>query len=280
MEFIRPAPGNLTGSAPTYYMDWQASSTNYGMTQAEVEALVGGVLTDSRGWQRVGLTARHVPGVAPVLFRVVDGATLPSYAVGLTTWNVTPILVQISYQRIQEGYGHNLVNHESGHAYFYASHEVGPGGPGIMNTGLYAADTGGWPTDGDIADVEDWLGNIDSGGTSGGTLWFPGDIPYYFTDWSLGGASEARLNLSILGGATGSSLKAVWANSRDDMVNGRHDEFTPPVATASPGYFTSGWQAIPDGPSGDVVVGIKVRKATNSTDLAGLVVGLAEVQIR
>jgi hypothetical protein len=47
----------------------------------------------------------------------------------------------------------HLINHESGHAFFYATHT----GSGVM--GDLSADPPERPTAGDIASLETWLGN-------------------------------------------------------------------------------------------------------------------------
>lgn len=56
----------------------------------------------------------------------------------------------------------NIINHESGHAFFYATHD---GDPGIMND--FSTDRPDWPTPDDLADVAAWLGTSGGGGQGG-----------------------------------------------------------------------------------------------------------------
>jgi hypothetical protein len=254
-------------------MDWEAHSTNYIMTQAEVETLISSVLNGASGWEQAGITARQVVG-APVVFQVVEEADGESPEYARTFWNQTPVLVQLEYARIQAGFGTNIANHEAGHAFFWGTH----GGTGSIMTG---DSPDGWPTASDIASVEAWLGSPEDEGT-GGIFWFPGDIGHHFTPWPLGNASEVCLNATVFEGVAGAMMQAVWGRSYDAMIEGRFHDLTLGVDASTSGFFTSGFSAVPDEAAAEaaVLVGIVVKNATAATLLTDLVVGLAEVQIR
>ncbi len=215
------------------------------------------------------------------MFMVVEEAIGESAEWARTFWTEDPVLVQLEYAPLQlAGVGNpqNVINHEAGHAYFWASHE---GTPGIMND--FDSSRIEWPNDEDIQSVIDWLGPPESPGTGkGGALWFPGNLPHYFTKWPIGAARDVRLTATVLEGVTGTSLKAVWGRSFEAMKEGRFHDLTPVVATASRGLFASEWQSIPTTAreADDVCVGIVVRKATADIDIQDLIVGLAEVQVR
>ena len=252
-------------------MDWRVASSHYGMTVSEAEAFIGGILGDASGWEQAGIVARQTVD-APVVFEIVLEANGESPEYARTFWNQTPVLVQLEYPRIQAGFGTGITTHEAAHAYFWATHE----GSGSVMTG---DSPDGFPTTSDIESLLLWLGAPSEEGT-GGAYWFPGDLEHYITNWPLADATEVRLYATVLGGVAGASLKAVWGLSHEAMLEGRFHDLTPSLPVESRGIYETGWGALPADITGDTWVGIIVRRETADTDLADLVIGLAEVDAR
>jgi hypothetical protein len=253
-------------------MDWAVKpGAHFGYSQTEVESQVGSILNDSQGWERAGVVARHNPSSPQVVFEVVEEAAGESPEAARCFWNEDPVRVELEYAWLNSparGWG-NLVNHESGHAFFWGTHE---GGLGIMTD--IDTDPFDWPTDQDIADVIAWLA-----GDDGDAYWFPGDIGHHFAPWTFAEGDEVRLNATVLSGVAGTSLKAVWGRSFEAMDEGRFHDLTGAVSSASAGQVNGEWQAVSAEAVGtEVLVGVIVRRPSPTTDLGPLVVGLAEVQ--
>lgn len=285
MEFWKAAPFALTEESGTFYMDWAVNpGVHFGYSGAEVEANVDAILNDSQGWEQAGVVARQVDfDDCKVFFTVVEEAEGESSEAARTFWDETPIEVQLEYQWLNTpnlGWN-NLVNHESGHAFFAGTHE---GAPGIMN--LFTGDRPDWPNSTDIADVADWLedgGGTDGGGGgasegTGGVLWFPADLPYYMTRADIPSDAEVCLTATVLQGVEGTRLKGLWGNSREAMVEGRVHDLTAGIPTSEAGFFASEWRPVET--PGNLCTGLAVRKRDAGVDESGLVIGLAEVQIR
>ena len=272
MEFAGIAPGRLTVEGPDYFGDWAITPGNVGYTDLEAADVIRGVLEEASGWEQAGVTFRE--SLTPeVTFQFVHGPFLCGgvMANGCASGGT----VKLSYERAQEGFLYNITNHEAGHAFFTGTHE---GTPGIMT----GDSPDGRPTDSDIADVAEWLGLTPVDPPThegvGGAYFFPGGLDTYMTLWDVPTGSEARLNITVLEGISGASLKAVWGRSREDLIEGRFRAFTPTVATATGGLYVSEWAACEE--SGELCVGIVARRADPSIDLDSLVIGQAEVQIR
>ncbi len=148
-------PGKLTLESGQYYGDWAVVPGNFGYTDAQVSTQIHSVLDDARGWERAGIIFREVSLVnAKVRFQVVEEATC-----GSPEWACTHYFTDYSYVELEHepltlpaaGWA-NLVNHESGHAFFGATHT----GDGVMAD--FDNDRPEWPSDSEIQSVIDWLG--------------------------------------------------------------------------------------------------------------------------
>lgn len=162
LEFMEPAPGNLTVEGGLYYGDWSVAQSNVGYTHAEASALIHSFLDDASGWGAAGVTFREVSeDNARVHFQVVDEASCGSPELACThyfgqfPWRA---YVELEYGPLNgsEGPGigaGNVINHEAGHAFFYLKHS---GNDGIMID--FDFDRPERPIASDIASVETWLG--------------------------------------------------------------------------------------------------------------------------
>lgn len=275
MEFVGAAPGRLTVEGGSYFADWAIEPGNVGYTDAEASSVIGSILNDSRSWGAAGITFRE--SVTPkVTYKFVHGPfdCGGASANGCTHSNVDGTAsVTISYERAIAGFTPGLVNHESAHAFFTATHEVGPGGPGVMT----GDSPDGWPTSGDVADVVAWLG-----GTGGGVFWFPGDLEHYITKWPLSGVSELRFFANVVRGTPGAYLRPVWGKTHDDLLEGRFDGLTDVVSVDRRGTYSTGWVAVPPiaKETGDVWIGVRVKRDTADVDVMNLAVGLAQLDAR
>ena len=266
-------PGRLTDEAGTLYMDWKVAGSHAGgYSASEVEDYVGSTLESALGWERAGLTGRQSSS-ASVTWQIVEMTSSGDPDVtGTTNYNDDgSVLVEL----VASEFGNtNLVNHEAGHAYFGAEHTAS----GTMETG--GEDDPPWPTDEDIADVEAWLAGTSPDVIGGQHLyWFPGDLPHYITRYNLSAASEARFHITVLSGASGVSLKPVYASHLPAMRSGIHSDLTPAVAASARGIYETGWVPVPEGARGEMFVGIRVvfESDTGPEDIA---IGLAEVNVR
>lgn len=260
----------------SFYADWAVETGNVGYTDSEAATLIGAALNDAGGWERAGITFRE-SGTPKVTFRFVHGPFLCGgvMANGCTTGDADSATVTISYERAAAGFLSNLVNHEAGHAFFFATHE----GTNSIMTGDSLA---GNPTNQDIADLQDWLDLAPDDPPThegkGGILWFPADLDTYMTLWPVPAGSEARLIATVIEGAEGTALKGVWGHSRDDLIDSRIEPLTYAVPSAERGFYASEWRSLPA--SGELCGGILVRRQSADVDVSGLIVGQAEVQIR
>ncbi len=105
--------------------------------------------------------------------------------------------------------------------------------------------------------------------------WFPGDLPYYITRWPVPEGAEARMTATVIDGAD-ATLVPVVSDDHSELLAGNWRRFAPAIDCSQRGFYKTGWRVAR---SGDVYVGIVVR-AQSVEVLQGLVVGLAEVQIR
>lgn len=284
MRFEDAAPGNLAVEGTVFYGDWFAPPAQAGHTQAEVEAYVSSALNDSRGWGQAGITFRHrEPSVSAdsVSFQMVDtfpaGDAVPGQ-VGLTypRNGSQPPYVLLAAGTF--GDEQNL-NHEAGHAFLTAAHSA------TTDSIMYPVENyaAPWPTVGDIAAVETWLATYDPStgpanpASEGGSIhWFPADLSSYITRWPVPAGAEARLTASVLSGAP-ALLRSVYSADYSAMLAGDYRRFSPSADAYQEGFLKTNWRAVPA--SGELFVGVVAHVDTDS-DLAGLVVGLTEVQIR
>jgi hypothetical protein len=284
VEFSKPAPGLLTEESGSFYADYEVADTHFGMTKAEVQAMLASVFSDGQGWERSGITFREQTS-ASVTIQVVSEAICAGADAACTKTNPDGTkLVELEYGRLIDPLPklpQSITNHEAGHAFFYGTHE----GSGSIMTG---DGVNGWPTEEDIADVAAWLGITPDPaptvppvtGSAGGAYFFPGGLEHYITPWDFTDATEVFFYINVVRAAEGTTLKPVWGLSRDAVVEGRFETLTPPVSASARGTYNSGWLALPEGVTGEVWVGILARLTAPSVDIQNLGVGLAEVQIR
>jgi hypothetical protein len=158
LEFGGSAPGNLRVEGGQYYGDWCVDQTNFGYTRSQVRTLIHSFLDDPSGWAAAGITFREVPEAqAKVRFQVVSEATCNSPELACTHYG-DQTYVELEYGPMQgtesAGIGPgNLINHEAGHAFFFAQHS---GNDGIMID--FDANRPEKPIASDIASLETWLG--------------------------------------------------------------------------------------------------------------------------
>lgn len=118
MEFAAQAPGELTldEESGTYIGYWEAAESNFAYTKEQVESWVFSALNGDLGWKRAGIGFQKVP-IGRVRFQVVE--SLPGNIIGQANWGSFPVLVELEAAL----YGNlDLLNHEAGHAIFYATH--------------------------------------------------------------------------------------------------------------------------------------------------------------
>jgi len=158
LSFYEPAPGNLTIEGGAFYGDWCVAQSNVGYSHAEASDLIHSFLDDAAGWAAAGITFREVSEEnARVRFQVVNEATCGSPELACTHYG-DPAYVELEYGPMNgsEGPGigaGNIINHEAGHAFFYAKHA---GNNGIMID--FDANRPEKPNASDIASLETWLG--------------------------------------------------------------------------------------------------------------------------
>lgn len=113
------------------------------------------------------------------------------------------------------------------------------------------------------------------------TYWFPGDLDTYITLWPIGLASESRITATVLEGVSGASLRAVCSEDLSAMKGGDYEDFSLAIPADRRGFFVGDWKPLPDSTLGadEIYVGIIVE-APATTEIRGLMVGLAEAQIR
>lgn len=170
LEFMRAEPGNLTVEGTSYFADWCAWPPHVGYTQSQASTLIHTYLDDPTGWAAAGITFREVSEAdARVKIRIVEEATCNVPESACTHYYGTSpptAYIELEYEPLQSspnGPG-NLVNHEAGHAFFYAAHGGDIGG--IMNIADVVHPEK--PSASDIASVETWLGT--PGDTGVGTF--------------------------------------------------------------------------------------------------------------
>ncbi len=284
MQFTRAAPGNLTEEGGVFYADWSVADSNFGYTKAQVEAWVSSALNGPLGWEQAGVQFRQVP-TGNVIFQVVETISGPANTLGIAYWNDFPVLVEL-----EAAYYNNmdLVNHEAGHAFFYASHSV----EGAISLMEPMEDPGEeWTSDADISEIRRWLG-IDGSpdpppppqALPPKTYWHPLDLPHYITKRDLSGASESRVSVAVpnvrrAGLEPGNNLKAIYSADYEAMKDGEYEDLGEGVWFGEPGFYTSGWEEIPEGAKGggEVYVGMTI---TTHLPIDELSLGQAEVRIR
>lgn len=168
IEFMRPAPGNLTVEGGSYFADWCAQPPHLGYTQAEASNLIGSILSDPAGWEAAGITFREVSEAdARVRIRILEEASCNVPEAACTHYYATSpptayIELELNAMSTSPGGPANIVYHEAGHAFFYATHSGG----GIMDVSDALHPEG--PIASDIESVETWLGT--PGDSSAGTF--------------------------------------------------------------------------------------------------------------
>lgn len=274
-----------------YFADWNVEASNFGFSQAAVEAQISDALNDSRGWEQVppGITFRQKDtaerSVTTVTYQVVETITVgdaPGFAWGI--FIPAAFVPSIPYPRIQIEAAHfadlGIPNHEAAHAFFGATHSPA-GSDSLMEP--YEDPGSEWPSEIDLAQVEAWLATAPEEhadhdrpeGEGGNTLWFPGDLPDYITRWPVPIGCESRLEANVIRGAR-AALQPVYHTDLDELLAGNGKRFAQGIDCYQAGFFTSPFK---DAPDGDIYIGIKVLK-DEEADISDFIVGLAEVQIR
>jgi hypothetical protein len=164
ITFPREAPGMLTLESGEYFADWKVADTHFGYTKPQAQALIASFLDSPYGWQQVGITFRYSE-TANVTFEVVEEASgdVPELAYAFYdqtpphTTSVGKNYVELEYGPLNGSAGvgigaGNIINHEAGHAFFFAQHA----GVGIMAD--FDNNRPVWPSDSDILSVREWLG--------------------------------------------------------------------------------------------------------------------------
>jgi hypothetical protein len=158
ITFGADSPGALTLEDGIYYADYAIAPTHFGYSQAQAEALIEQYLLSSQGWEEAGIVFRQSSS-PKVLFQVVEEATCGAPELACTHFNHEGSgvnYVELEYRHLESqvypsiGAG-NIINHEAGHAFFYAEHT----GSGIMAD--FDNERPDWPTTADLQSVVDWL---------------------------------------------------------------------------------------------------------------------------
>jgi len=276
VQFVEDAPGLL-------HPDGSGGYIGYWDADVSISGWVSSALNNPLGWGRVdGLTFMQSSSATPrVNFHMVGTITgADASAIGIAYWSTyNGSVMEVELESAYEG-NMDLVNHEAGHAFFWANHSPN-GTDSIMEP---MEDPGEeWPSDTDIAQVESWLGNSvdgnprddDSANLGQALIWFPGDLPHYITRWPVPAGSEARLTATVLTGTRG-TLRSVYAETHAGMIAGEYKRFSPGIDLYHEGFYKGAWR---EAPAGEFYVGLLVH-VENAADLTDLIVGLAEVQIR
>lgn len=267
MQFQTQPPALLHDTESGWVGYWDIATGNAGLTDEQLASWVSASLNDPRGWGRAGITFQRSSTAHPrVTFRSVQ--ILSGHTIGLTYWSsYDGVQMRVDLEAGQYPFA-DLVNHESGHAFFMASHSP-EGSDSIMEPIDEPSDE--WPSDSDIAQVEAWLGNS----VEATTFWFPGDLPTYMTYWDIPTTSVARLHMTVLEGAP-AIVRPVSAPTHEQMISGDYSPFARALDAYHKGFYWGGWEPPPVGPQW---VGIVVQ-TENPEDISDLVLGLAEVQIK
>ena len=157
--FTVDAPGYLTEEDGEFFGDWCVAETHEGYTKAQAKGLVSHYLNNAQGWEQAGITFRYTEEAPAVIYKVVTEATCDSPELACTHWNYEGNgynLVELEYGPMNGSFGSgigagNLVNHETGHAFFAANHT----GTGVMAD--FDNNRPVWPNAADIQAVIDWL---------------------------------------------------------------------------------------------------------------------------
>jgi len=264
MQFLSPAPANLTQDGATFYADWSVADTNFGYTKAQVEAWVSSALNNPLGIEATGIVTRQVAS-GNVVFQVVQTIPGPAGTIGVAHWGESPVRVELEAALYNNM---DLVTHEALHAFLFASHSP-EGSISILEP---IEDPGEeWLSATDISQIQAWLGAA----PADLKYWFPGDLEHYITKWEVPAGSKTRLLATVIDGAP-CALKAVYATTHAAMLSGSYTPFGRGLDVSLRGFWHTSWQVVPA--SGDLYIGLIVDGATPA-DFQELIVGLAEVQL-
>lgn len=114
-----------------------------------------------------------------------------------------------------------------------------------------------------------------------GTYFFPGNLDDYVTFWNVSGATECRFTLTVIEGQPGVVVRPVFDAELAVLQSGVWAYFSSGLSAVAPGFFVTEWEPMNEDALliGDIYVGVVVE-VSEEIDSDGLILGLAEVQIR
>lgn len=266
MQFLEPAPANLTQDGTTFYADWSVADTNFGYTKAEVESWISTALNNPLGIETTGIITRQVTS-GNVIFQVLETVGDKPGILGVAHWNEFPVRVELEAGQFGNP---DLVTHEAMHAFLLAEHS--PEGTDSILEPIEELGSVEWLSPSDISQIEAWL----AGAPADLTYWFPGDLEHYITQWPIASnLTRTRIVATVIDGSS-CVLKAVWGSDHLAMVAGEYSQFGRGLELGRSGFVHTPWQAVPA--VGDTYVGLIIDGATTG-DFDRLVIAHAEVQI-
>lgn len=114
-----------------------------------------------------------------------------------------------------------------------------------------------------------------------GTYFFPGNLNTYVTYWNVSSAAECRFTLTVIEGQPGVIVRPVFDAELAVLQAGVWAYFSSGISAAVPGFYVTDWEPMNEDAAliGDIYVAVVVE-VTEEIDSDGLILGLAEVQIR